>query len=72
MTAVSWLAVLVGFTGTWVAGRHRTGWLIAATSAALWLIFDVERSIPAGTFAAAVAIVLAIRNYRIGRPRRES
>lgn len=66
--AISWVAVAIGFAGTWVAGRKRQGWLIGIASSALWIAYDVERRIWAGTFAAVIAIFLCVRNYRCGRP----
>jgi hypothetical protein len=69
LAALSWAAVLLGFVGTWVAGRHRTGWLIGAACSALWLAYDVDRAIWAGALAATVGIVLGIRNYSIGGDR---
>ena len=66
--ALSWTAVAVGFVGTWVAGRHRAGWLIGCASSLLWFGFDLTIGVWAGAFACVVALTIGIRNYRIGRP----
>lgn len=65
--AVSWLAVIAGFVGTWLAGRHRSGWLVGLGCCLLWSVYDVAMSIWAGLFAAVVGCVLNVRNYWIGR-----
>lgn len=66
---ISWVAVSVGFYGTWVAATRRRGWLIGAGCSLLWLAYDVERGIWAGALAAVVAVALNVRNYRVGRCR---
>jgi hypothetical protein len=64
---ISWAAVALGFTGTWIAGRHHAGWLLGIACAAMWLAYDLARNIPAGAFAALVACGLNFRNWHIGR-----
>ena len=68
LVVLSWAAVLVGFVGTWVAGRHRSGWLYGCASAGLWLMFDLTIGVWAGAFACVVSIAIGVRNYRIGKP----
>lgn len=63
---ISWSAVTVGLAGTWVAGKHRAGWLIGAAASGLWLGYDIDKAIWAGAFAATVAIVVSGRNWRLG------
>lgn len=66
---ISWIAMVVGFGGTWMAGRSRVGWLVGVGSSVLWLGYDVERGIWAGALAAVVAAALSVRNFRIGGER---
>lgn len=71
MTAFSYAAVIVGFVGTWIAGRHRTGWLIGATSATMCLIVNAAWHLWAFVAASIVAAALAVRNWAIS-PRKET
>ena len=71
LAVLSWAAVLVGFVGTWVSGRHRVGWLIGCVSSLLWLGFDTTIGVWAGACACVVTVGIGVRNYRIGQPPRD-
>lgn len=66
---VSWIAVVVGLTGTWLAARHPSGWLLGAACNFLWLGFDLYLHIWAGSFSAVLGIALSIRNWFVTRRR---
>lgn len=66
---ISWLAVVTGFGSTWVVGRHNFGWILSLVPLALWGAYNVKFGIWAGVFSSAVASVLAVRNWNIGRRR---
>jgi len=66
--ALSWTAVGVGLAGTWIAGRHRAGWLVGIASAVLWIGVDSHFHLWAGVFAALLGVAFAVRNYRVQRP----
>lgn len=65
LAIISWVAVFAGFAGTWVAGKHRAGWLIGTFCCVLWLGYDIWYGIWAGAFASVVGTGLNLRNWRI-------
>jgi len=67
LTIISWVAVLLGFTGTWVAAKHSYGWMIGNTCCTLWLAYDLYYAIWAGAFAALVSIIINTRNWAVTR-----
>lgn len=69
LSTISWVAVVLGFAGTWLAGRYRTGWLLGILCCLLWAGYDIAMSIWAGLFAAVIGCALNLRNYCIGRHR---
>lgn len=64
-TALSWLALTLGFAGTWLAPRRPVGWLICAASSTAWLAVNIAHDIPAAAAASLIAIGVSSRNWRV-------
>jgi len=60
LAVISWVAVLVGFVASWVAGRRRVGWLAGVAGCVLWGVYDVERGIWAGLLQAVVGAAISV------------
>jgi hypothetical protein len=58
-------AILLGFTGTWLAARRPAGWLVNLLSAALWIPPMLMGHQYAALTNAAISMVICARNYTI-------
>jgi hypothetical protein len=69
MTSASQLlgaaAILLGFTGTWMAARRPAGWLVNLLSAALWIPPMLMGHQYAALTNAAISMIICARNYTI-------
>lgn len=63
LTALGWFCLVAGMTGSWVAGKRRVGWLICATSAFGWMVYDLLLHLWPAVVAGVVGTGIAVRNY---------
>jgi hypothetical protein len=70
--AVGALAIVLGLAGTWLAARHRAGWLVCIASSALWLPTLVVGSQRVAVCNVALSIVICVRNFSAQRACRHS
>ncbi len=58
------MAIVVGLVGTWVAGRHRSGWLVCVMSSAMWLPALATGEQWAAVLNCGLSIAICVRNFR--------
>ena len=66
---VAAVAIVLGLTGTWLAARHESGWLVCIASSALWLPTLVTGSQWVAVLNCAVSMAICIRNFVVRRGR---
>jgi hypothetical protein len=64
---VGLVAIVLGFTGTWLAARQPAGWLVNLLSAGLWIPPMLTAHQWAALTNAVISIAICIRNYAISR-----
>lgn len=64
---VGLVAIVVGFAGAWLAVRRPAGWLIALTSAGLWLAPLITGQQWAGVANCLISMAISARNYTTSR-----
>lgn len=65
---LGWAATILGLYSTWLCGHHhRTGWLYGIACCALWTTVNIQLHLTAGIASAAIAGVIAARNWRAWR-----
>jgi len=57
------VAILVGLVGTWLAAKHRTGWLLCVTSSTMWFPALVTGDQWAAVANCALSIAICARNF---------
>jgi hypothetical protein len=62
-TLTSWLACVLGLTGTWLVLRHPNGWLINIASCAAWVVYNSAIHCWAGVTACVIAALISARNW---------
>jgi hypothetical protein len=74
--AVGVVAIGLGLGGTWLAARHRSGWLVCIVSSTLWLPTLVVGGQWVAVSNVALSIAICVRNFSAQRTaatrRRES
>jgi hypothetical protein len=61
------VAIVVGLAGAWLAVRQPVGWLIALSSAGLWVAPLVTAGQWAGVANCLISIGISARNYTTAR-----
>ncbi|MDQ1482402.1 MAG: hypothetical protein QOF35_478 [Actinomycetota bacterium] len=64
---VGLVAIVVGFIGAWLAVRQPAGWLIAFTSAGLWVAPLATGAQWAGVANCLISMAISARNYNTAR-----
>jgi hypothetical protein len=57
------LAIFVSLIGTWIAGRHKVGWLLCVVSSAMWLPVLFTGQQWAAVVNCGLSIAICIRNF---------
>jgi hypothetical protein len=66
--AIAFFGVFLGWIGSWMCGRsRRRGWLFCACGSAVWVPVNLRLHLLAGVLNSAVAVTLALRNWRLWR-----
>ena len=60
-------AIVLGFTGTWLAARRPAGWLVNLLSAGLWIAPMLTAHQWAALTNAFISIAICLRNYTVSR-----
>jgi hypothetical protein len=63
------LAIAVGLAGTWLAPRHRSGWLVCVASSSLWVPALVTGAQWVAVANCALSIGICVRNFSAHSPR---
>ena len=56
-------AIVVGLVGTWLAARHRGGWLICVLSTTLWLPALVTGTQWVAVGNCGLSVAICLRNF---------
>jgi hypothetical protein len=60
------VAIVLGLTGTWLAGQRRTGWLVCILSSVLWLPALVTGAQWAAVLNVGLSVAICVRNFVTG------
>lgn len=58
------VAILVSLVGTWMAAKHRSGWLLCVASSTMWFPALVTGNQWAAVANCALSIAICARNFR--------
>jgi hypothetical protein len=64
--AIGGVAILVSLIGTWIAGRHKVGWLLCVISSAMWLPALFTGQQWAAVVNCCLSIAICVRNFTAG------
>jgi hypothetical protein len=64
-------AILISLVGTWLAAKHRAGWLLCVLSSAMWFPALVTGAQWAAVLNCVLSIAVCVRNFSV-RPRDEA
>jgi len=59
------LAIVVSLVGTWLAARHRAGWLMCVVSSTMWLPALTTGNQWAAVANCGLSIAICVRNFRV-------
>ncbi len=62
--AIGAAAIAVGLTGTWLAARRRTGWVLCIVSSAMWFPALITGDQWAAVANCVLSIAICARNFR--------
>src|SRR6478609_680570 len=58
------LAILVSLVGTWLAAKHRAGWMVCVASSTMWLPALATGAQWAAVANCGLSMAICVRNFR--------